>query len=129
MILKVGSGGKARFVRFVKKTNIFECGDNGMVFERENGELTLYATNAACSTIYAVIPMGSGKDAGKRTFIAVAYSDHEMLLDAGKTLVVIDYGAKTVAVNDPQIQVTGRGWEGEIQIPWIKAYDAMFGVE
>lgn len=127
MVLEVGKIGKARFIRFVKKTNIFECGDNGMVFERENKELTLYATNAACSKIYAVIPMGTDKNCEKRKFTAIAYNDHVMLLDAGETMVVIDYDAEKVAVSDPGIKVTGKGWE-DVQAPWDPAYGRMFGI-
>ena len=128
MVLNVGMVGKARFIRFAKKTNIFECGNNGMVFEREKKQLTLYVTNAACSKIYVKIPMGSDKDCGKRKFTAIAYNDHVMLLDAGDTMVVIDYDAEKVAISNPDIQAIGKGWEGDIQAPWDPAYCGMFGV-
>ena len=48
MILQIGKAGKARFIYGVKKTNIFECGDMGMVGEREKKNIMLYATNARC---------------------------------------------------------------------------------
>ena len=128
MVLEVGKVGKARFIRFIKKMNVFECGNNGMVLERENKELTLYATNAACSKIYCRIPLGSDKDAGKRKFIAIAYNDHVMLLDGGEVLVVIDYDAEKVAVSDPDIKAAGKLWGEDVQAPWDPAYNGMFGI-
>ena len=128
MILQVGKIGKARFIRFLKKTNIFECGDNGMVLELENKKITLYATNAACSKIYCTIPLGTDKELKKHKFVAVAYNDHVMLLDGGDILVVVDYDAQKVAVNKPGIQASGcADWGREVQEPWLPEYSGMFG--
>ena len=128
MILQVGKIGKARFIRFLKKTNIFECGDNGMVLELENKKITLYATNAACSKIYCAIPLGTDKELKKHEFVAIAYNDHVMLLDGGDILVVVDYDAQKVAVNMPGIQASGcADWGREVQEPWLPEYSGMFG--
>ena len=129
MVLQVGHVGKARFIRFIKKTNIFECGDNGIVLERENKQITLYATNAACSKIYCTIPLGSDKALKKYKFVAIAYNDHVMLVEGGDVQVVIDYDAEKVSISKPGITAIGKGWGQEVQEPWQKEYYGMFGMD
>lgn len=129
MILEVGKAGKARFIRFIKKTNIFECGPNGMVLERENNVITLYVTNARCSEIYCVIPLGGNEILKKNKFMGVAYSPEIMLLYGGDIMVMVDFGARKVSVNKPGIKATGkRDWGEDVQIPWKPQYNAMFGL-
>lgn len=129
MILKVGTLGKVRFIRGIKKTNIFECGSNGMVVEREKNIITLYATNDRCSEIYAIITLGTNKQLKKYKFVGIAYSDDMMLLDGGDIHVVIDYANKKVAVNKPEIQVKGRkDWGEDVRMPWRSEFNAMFGL-
>lgn len=129
MVLKVGHVGKARFIRFIKKTNIFECGENGMVLERENKEVALYATNAACSKIYCTIPLGSDKILKTCKFVGIAYNDHVMLMDGGDIMVVIDYEAEKVSISKPGVTARGsKHWGEEVQEPWQEEYNAMFGL-
>ena len=114
MILEVGKAGKARFVRGIKKTNIFECGPNGLVLEREKNIITLYVTNHRCSEIYCVIPLGGNEILKKNKFMGVAYSSDIMLIDGGDIMVVVDFARKKVAVNKPEITVTGKAGHGAI---------------
>lgn len=130
MILQVGKAGKARFIYGVKKTNIFECGDMGMVVEREKKNIMLYATNARCSEIYCSVNLGLLKDLKKYKFVGIAYNDHVMLLDAGEILVVIDYDAEKIAISKPGIEAKGsKHWGEEVQEPWLKIYNGMFGMD
>ena len=130
MVLQVGKAGKARFIYGVKKTNIFECGNMGMVVEREKKDIMLYATNSRCSEIYCSVNLGPLKELKKYKMVAVAYNDHVMLLDAGETLVVIDYDAEKITINKPEIEAKGsKFWGEEVQEPWLKVYNGMFGLD
>ena len=128
MVLKVGTGGKVRLMRFVKTTNMFECGENGMVVELENKMVTMYVTNGACSEIYATIPLGTEKALKKYKFVCIAYSEDKMLLDGGDIHVVVDYAAQKVAVSKPELSVTGKGWGDDPRMPWQPQFNAMFGL-
>lgn len=129
MILEVGKAGKARFVRFIKKTNIFECGPNGLVLEREKNIITLYVTNSRCSEIYCVIPLGGNEILKKNKFVGAAFSPEIMLLDGGDIMVVVDFAQKKVAVNKPEITVTGkRDWADSPRMEWRPEFNAMFGL-
>lgn len=129
MILEVGKAGKCRFVRGIKKTNIFEIGEYGMVVEREKHTITLYVTNNRCSEIYCSVELG-GKALLKQksNFIAAAYARDIMLLDAGEVMVVVDYGQKKVAVNKPELQVVGKHDWADARMPWEPWFNAMFGL-
>lgn len=129
MELEVGKAGKARFIRCIKKTNIFECGSNGLVLEREKNRITLYATNNRCSEIYAVVPLGGSEILKKNKFVGVAYSRDIMLLDGGDIMVMVDFAQKKVAVNKTEIKVTGKkDWAENVQLPWCPEYNVMFGM-
>ncbi len=134
MILKTGTLGKVRFIRGIKKTNIFECGDNGIVVERENNRITMYVTNAACSKIHCALPLGSSAELKKAKFVVIAYNDHVMLLNGtgplpnGEIMVIVDYDAQQVAVNQDNITVTPKGWFEDVVAPWDSDYNGMFGV-
>ncbi len=134
MILRTGTLGKVRFIRGIKKTNIFECGDNGVVVERENNIITMYVTNAACSKIYCSLKLGTNDQLKKAKFVVIAYNDHVMLLNGtgplpnGEIMVIVDYDAEQVAVNQDNIPVTGKGWTEDVQAPWDRDYNGMFGV-
>lgn len=129
MILEIGKAGKVRFIRGVKKTNIFECGDNGMVVEREKNLITLYVTNGRCSEIYCEIPLGGNEILKKNKFVCAAYSENIMLLDGGEIMAVVDYARKKVAINQPGFTVTGkRDWAEAPQMPWEPDFDEMFGL-
>ncbi len=127
MVLEVGKAEKCHFIRFIKKTNIFECGKNGIVVEREKNFITLYATNAACSMIYATVPLGSNQALLGRTLVAIAYSEDVMLLDGGDIRVVIDFDEKAIAVNRAEIKVRGsKHWGDDVQIDWDYDYNEFF---
>lgn len=130
MILEVGKAGKVRFVRGIKKTNIFEIGPHGMVVERDKNTIYLYATNNRCSEIYAIATLGDNKILkGKQNFIAAAYTEDIMVLDAGDIMVVVDYGKKKIAVNKPEIPVVGkRDWAENPRMEWEPYFNAMFGL-
>lgn len=129
MVLQVGKAEKCQFVRFVKNTNMFECGQNGMVVEREKNFFTLYATNAACNTIYAAVPLGSSSELFGRVLVVVAYSEDVMLLDGGDIRVVIDFDEQAIAVSKPGIQVRGsKHWGDDVQIDWEYDYNEFFAV-
>lgn len=129
MILEVGKAGKARFIRGIKKTNIFECGQNGMVVEREHNIITMYATDHRCSKIYASVVLGANRDLRKFKFVGIAYSEDKMLLDGGDIMVVVDYAARKVAVNKPELEVRGsKHWGEDVRMPWRNAHDVMFGL-
>ncbi len=128
MILHVGKIYKSRFSLF-KKTYIFECGDHAMVLEREKGQVTLYATNAACSEIYCEVPLGKPAIWSKQ-FIAISYSQDKMLIDGQGLLIVVDFLARKVAVNQPHIKAIGKAaWGDDVQLPWEGAFNGMFGLE
>lgn len=128
MILEVGKAGKARFIRGIKKTNIFECGPNGMVLERENNFVTLYISNNRCSKIYAKVLLGDNRILKTNKFMGVAYSENIMLLESKEYLVVVDFGERKIAVNREDVQVVGsEAWGEDPRMPWKPGYDAMFG--
>jgi hypothetical protein len=129
MILEVGKAGKCRFIRGIKKTNIFEIGEYGMVVEREKHDLSVYATNNRCSKIFAVISLGDDRPLLKKkpNFMAAAYAYSTMVLDCGDVLILIDYEEKKVAVNDPGISVTCRE-EGWSRMEWEPYLNAVFGL-
>ena len=130
MKLEVGKLGKARFIRFVKKTNIFECGNNGIVMEREKKDIILYVTNARCSEIYCVIPLGPYKELKKYKFVCIAYNDHVMLVEGRDIRIVVDFDALKVAISKDEIKATGkRHWGEDVQEPWLKEYNGMFGLD
>lgn len=127
MILEVGRGGKCRFIRGIKKTNIFEIGDYGMVVEREKNLITLYATNNRCSQIYCTVPLGDNSILkGKQFLMAGAFARDILVLDAREILVVVDFGQQRIAVNRPDIPVNPR--EGWGRMPWEPHFNAMFGL-
>ena len=130
MILEVGKAGKVRFIRGIKKTNVFEIGPHGMVVEREKNTIYLYATNARCSEIYAIATLGDNKlMKGKSHLMAAAYTQDIMVLDAGEVLVVVDYEKKQIAVNKPEIPVVGkRDWAENPRMEWEPYFNAMFGL-
>lgn len=127
MVLDVGKGGKARFIRGIKKTNIFEIGEYGMVVEREKNIISLYATNDRCSQIFATVRLGDNSILkGKRPFVVGAFAPDILVLDAGETLVVVDYGQQKIAVNRPEIPVTCKGsWD---RMAWGSQFHIMFGL-
>lgn len=127
MILEVGKGGKARFIRGIKKTNIFEIGEYGMVVEREKNTVYLYATNSRCSQIYCAVTLGDNSLLKGKQFLMVgAFAPDILVLDAQEVLVVVDYGQQRVAVNRPDIPVKPReGWD---RMPWEPHFNAMFGL-
>lgn len=131
MILEVGKGGKVRFVRGIKKTNIFEIGEYGMVVEREKNTIYLYATNSRCSQIYAVATLGDNSlMKGKQFLMVGAYAKDILVLDAGELQVVVDYGKQKIAVNQPQISVVGKGpWGPDARMEWEPWFGVMFGAK
>ncbi len=127
MVLRVGTVGKVRFIRGIKKMNVFECGDNGMVVERDKHDITMYVTNAACSEIRCKVFLGTDRELKMVKFVCIAYNDHVMLLDGGDIMIVVDYDAEKVAVSRSDLKVVDKIWE-EAQAPWDPAYGGMFGV-
>ena len=127
MILEVGKGGKARFIRGIKKTNIFEIGEYGMVVEREKNTIYLYATNNRCSQIYSRVTLGDNSLLKGKQFLMVgAFSRDILALDAKEVLVVVDYGQKRIAVNRPELEVKSKeGWD---RMAWEPHFNAMFGL-
>lgn len=130
MILEVGKAGKVRFIRGIKKTNIFEIGPHGMVVERDKNTIYLYATNNRCSEIYAIATLGDNKlMKGKSHLMAAAYTQDIMVLDAGELLVVVDYEKKKIAVNKPEVPVVGKkDWAESPRMEWEPYFNAMFGL-
>lgn len=129
MILEVGRAGKCRFIRGIKKTNIFEHGSNGIVVEREKKEITLYATNSRCSEIYCIVPLGGNEILKKNQLVCAVYDENMMLLDGGAILAVVDFAEKKVAVNRPEIPVIGKkDWGENARMPWKPQFNAMFGL-
>lgn len=127
MILPVGKIYKSRF-SFMKKTFIFEFDDHAVVLEREKGVATCYATNSACSEIYCMLPLGKHKIRSKQ-FVAICYSQDIMLIDGGDLLIVVDFGAKKMAVNQPGFTAIGKkAWGDDVQVPWKNRYNVMFGL-
>lgn len=127
MILEVGKGGKARFIRGIKKTNIFEIGEYGMVVERDKNTIYLYATNNRCSQIFGRVTLGDNSLLKDKQFLMVGAFAHDILvLDAKEVMVVVDYGMQRIAVNRPDLEVKCKeGWD---QMPWEPHFNAMFGL-
>lgn len=129
MILEVGKAGQCRFLRGIKKTNIFEIGEYGMVVEREKNIISLYVTNSRCSEIYCTVTLGDNQILKqKKNFIAAAYTRDILLLDAGEIMVVVDYAQKKVAVNKPEIPVKGKKEWADARMAWEPYFNAMFGL-
>ena len=127
MVLNVGMAGKCKFIPLLKKTNIFECGNNGIVVEREKNVITLYATNDRCSVIYAAVPLGTTKELFGRALVVIAYSEDIMILDGGDYRVVVDFEEKAVAVNKPELKVRGsKHWGDDVQVEWEYDYNEFF---
>lgn len=128
MLLPVGKIYKSRF-SFMKKTFIFEHDDHAVILEKEKGLVTCYATNSACSEIYCVLPLPNHPIKSKQ-FVAICYSQEIMLVDCLGLLILIDFGAKKVAVNQPEFQAVGKkDWAEDVQIPWQNKYNVLFGLE
>ena len=127
MILEVGKGGKARFIRGIKKTNIFEIGEYGMVVERDKNTIYLYATNNRCSQIFSRVTLGDNSLLKGKQFLMVgAFARDILVLDAKEVMVVVDYGMQRIAVNRPELEVkSNEGWD---RMPWEPHFNAMFGL-
>ncbi len=126
MELKPGSAGPVRFIRGLKKTNIFECRDHALIVEREKNIITLYATNARCSEIYCSAELGGSELLKTNKFLGVAYSEELMLLEGQTVMAVVDFAQKQMAVYPDTIQVKPRGeWS---RMPWKSRFDTMFGL-
>lgn len=129
MILEVGKAERMKFIPLIKKTNIFECGANGIVIEKEKGNVTLYVTNNSCSKIYARVDLG-GKEILKENKFQIAARSEELFLIHGQEIkIVVDYAEKKVAVNKPEIKVTGKAdWGDEARMPWNRSLNKLFGL-
>ena len=128
MVLEVGKGGKVRFVRGIKKTNIFEIGEYGMVVEREKNIISLYATDNRCSKIYCTVTLGNNSILkGKKPFVVGAFAKDILVLDAYDILVVVDYAQQKIAVNRPEISVSGKDGWGRME--WESCFNVMFGLD
>ncbi len=127
MVLDVGKGGKVRFVRGIKKTNIFEIGEYGMVVEREKNIISLYATDSRCSKIYCTVTLGNNSILkGKKPFVVGAFAKDILVLDAYDIMVVVDYSEQKIAVNKPEIPVVGKDGWGRME--WASHFNVMFGL-
>lgn len=128
MILDVGKIYKSPFSMF-RKTLIFEYDDHAVVLEKEKGVVTCYAANAACSEIFCMIPLGKHQIRSKQ-FVVVCYSQDIMLIDGGDLLIMVDFGAKKVAVNQSHIKAIGKkAWGEDVQLPWKGKYNVLFGLD
>lgn len=128
MVLNVGKVQKIKFGLF-RNTIFIECGENGLVLEQDKQQVTLYATNGKCSSIYCEIPLGTRQELKNTQYVIIAYSADEMLLEVGERLIVVDFMDRKVAVNREGIRAAGTEiWGEDVMIPWTADHNRMFGL-
>ncbi len=126
MNIEIGKPLKAKFNLLVK-TFMFECGDNGIVMEKDKEGVTLYATNGAHNVMYCKIPMGSNGELRSQTYVFIAYSDTQIIVDAGRTHVVIDYEDRVATSSKPGCVITGsKAWGDDVQVEWDEEFEEFF---
>lgn len=126
MKIEIGKPLKAKFNLFVK-TFMFECGDNGIVMEKEGKEITLYATNGAHNVMYCKIPMGTSGELWGQNYVFIAPSDTQIIVDAGRIHVVIDYEEQVATTSKPNCVITGsKAWGEDVQVDWDEEFEDFF---
>ena len=122
MKLELKKPEKAKFYILVK-VFMYEYGDNGIVMEKENGYIRLYATNGAHNTIYCTIPMGSKTELWGQTYVITAPDEDTIVVDAGALKVVINYKEQVATCSNPNCVMTGsKAWGEDVQVEWDEDY-------
>ena len=117
---------KAKFYIFVK-VFMYEYGDNGIVMEKENGRITLYATNGKHNTIFCTIPMGSKNELWGQTYVISAPDEDHILVDAGQTKVVINFKEQVATTSKWGCTIKGsKTWGDNVQVDWDEDYEDYF---
>ena len=117
---------KAKFYIFVKMF-MYEYGDNGIVMEKENGYINLYATNGKHNTIFCTIPMGSKTELWGQPYIITAPDEDLILVDAGQTKVVINFKEKVATCSKYNCTIKGsKAWGEDVQVEWDEDYEDYF---
>ena len=126
MQLELKKWEKAKFY-FLVKVFMYEYGDNGIVMEKENGQITLYATNGAHNTIYCTIPMGSTKELWGQTYVICAPDNDHILVDAGPIKVIINYTEQVATIRKEDCEIFGsKAWGEDVQVEWDEDFEAYF---
>ena len=126
MQLQLKKREKAKFYIFVK-VFMYEYGDNGIVMEKENGRITLYATNGKHNTIFCAIPMGSKADLWGQTYVISAPDEDHILVDAGAIKVVINFKEQVATTSKWGCKITGsKAWGDDVQVEWDEDYEDYF---
>lgn len=108
----------AKFYIFVK-VFMYEYEDNGIVMEKDNGQIYLYATNGAHNTIYCAIPMGSKSELWGQTYVISAPDEDHILVDAGHIKVVINFAEQVATTSKRNCVITGsKAWGDDVQVEW-----------
>ena len=126
MQLELKKREKAKFYIFVKVI-MYECGDNGIVLEKENGRINLYATNAKHNTIFCTIPMGGKTELWGQTYVISAPDEDRILVDAGPTKVVIDFKEQVATTSKWGCTIKGsKTWGEDVQVEWDEDFEDYF---
>jgi len=128
MELKIGDCEKVRLSLF-KKQHMFEAGDRGLVLERADGGVCIYATDAAHGKILAAMPLGTVRDMKNMDYYIFAPDGQKLLAAVGRALFVMDFSEKWAASNLPNYRIYGsEHWGQECQRPWEGRYMTLFGL-
>ena len=126
MKLELKKREKAKFYIFVK-VFMYEYGDNGIVMEKENGQITLYATNGAHNTIFCKIPMGNKTELWGQTYVIFAPDEDHILVDAGQIKVVINFKEHVATTSKWGCTITGsKAWGEDVQVEWDEDFEDYF---
>ena len=116
----------AKFYPFVK-VFMYEYEDNGIVMEKEKGQIKLYATNGKHNTIFCTIPMGSKTELWGQTYVISAPDEDHILVDAGAIKVVINFREQVATSSKRYCQIRGsKAWGEDVQVEWDEDYEDYF---
>ena len=116
----------AKFYIFVK-VFMYEYENNGIVMEKENGFINLYATNGTHNIIYAKIPMGNKNELWGQTYVISAPDEDHILVDAGHIKVVINFKDQVVTTSKRRCVITGsKAWGDNVQVEWDEDFEDYF---
>ena len=116
----------AKFYPFVK-VFMYEYEENGIVMEKEKGQITLYATNGAHNTIFCTIPMGKNAELWGQPYVITAPDEDTILVDAAQIKVIINFKEQVATTTKRKCVITGsKAWGDDVQVEWDDDFDEYF---
>lgn len=126
MLLELKKPARAKFYIFVK-VFMYEYGDNGIVMEKDGNQIMLYATNGRHNTIFCSIPMGNKTELWGQPYLITAPDEDHILVDAGKTKVVINFKEQVATTSKYGCTIRGsKAWGENVQAEWDDDFEDYF---